>query len=283
MLALLRPNSTAGLKRLFARVGMAGIWLLLSSALSMAQDAGDRPARTSEAVFALQNATWSELEKGLSLLQANTALGTRLTVLRIDPDLFSFSVIQQDRPDGERADEVLNRTGAAIAVNGGFFSIRKDDALAPVGMLMDDGVKISNPWVVTGGFVGISPEGRLKITESEKGIPEGIHEAIQSRPVLIEPGGLWAMRTNANDQERRTLLCLLKEGDAILVMISGGGLSLYEAGWLLRRPDRGGMFGCDSAIGLDGGGSTQLSVRERPELNVTGFSRVQNFLVVSHR
>jgi len=283
MFAPLRPNFTSGLKVPRICAALAGLWLLLGGPAALAQDAGDRPARTSEAIYALENATWSELATGLSLLQASTALGTRLTVLKIKPDNYRFAIEQGAAADGERADDILERSEARIVVNGGFFSINKDGRLSPVGMLVDNGVAVSSPWLITGGFVGINSEGRLSISESEAGAPALAIEAIQSRPVLIAPGGKWAMRTNAGNQERRTLLCLLADQSVLLLTISGGGLSLYEAGWLLRGKARGGMFECDSAIGLDGGGSTQLSVRDHPELDVTGFSPVQNFLLVMDR
>jgi exopolysaccharide biosynthesis protein len=283
MLAELRPTFCTWLKTASLQLVMvAGIWCVWPS-LASAQDISERPARTSEAVNALKNSEWRELEEGLSLLQASTALGTRLTVLKIDSDHFRFSVEQQNLPEGERADDVIERSEALLVVNGGFFRIRKDNGLFPVGLLMDDGEAISSPWLSSGGFVSISADGNIAISESETGVPNNVREAIQSRPVLIAPGGKWAMRTNANLQERRTLLCLLGDGSIILMVVSGGGLSLYEAGWLLRGTARGGLMGCDAAIALDGGGSTQLSVRGHPGLDVTGFSPVQNFLAVSRR
>ena len=69
----------------------------------------------------------------------------------------------------------------------------------------------------------------------------------------------------------------------LIVLVSGQGLSLFEAGWLLRGENWGGWFDCDSAIALDGGGSTQLYVADHPEMTIEGATPVQNALVVKRK
>ena len=248
-----------------------------------AQDATSRPPRAEEAVAALQRASWEQLEEGLSLHQAVTALGTRLTTLKISPRLFRFSIEQQETPMGERAGAVLRRTGGVVAVNGGFFGQKADGQLYPVGELIDDGTSVSGSWSSVGGYLALNDDGVPDITLSSEGAPEWAREAVQTRPVLIEAGGRWAMRTNGTELERRSLFCVLGDGDLLLMVVSGGGLTLYEAGWVLRAANWGGHYGCEKAIALDGGGSTQLKVRGQSQLDVTGLTPVQNLLVVHRR
>ncbi len=248
-----------------------------------AQDATSRPPRAEEAVAALQRASWEQLEEGLSLHQAVTALGTRLTTLKISPKLFRFSIEQQETPMGERAGAMLRRTGGVIAVNGGFFGQKADGQLYPVGELIDDGASVSSSWSSVGGYLAFNDDGVPDITLSSDGAPEWAREAVQTRPVLIEKGGRWAMRTNGTELERRSLVCVLGDGDILLMVVSGGGLTLYEAGWVLRAANWGGHYGCEKAIALDGGGSTQLKVRGQSQLDVTGLTPVQNLLVVHRR
>jgi hypothetical protein len=271
--------------------GKAAIFMLcvavlascLQPGFARAQDASMRPPHASEAVTALERGDWEPISGKLSLIDVSTALGTRVTAIRVDTSLYQFSIVEHALAKGERASRVQRRLDAALVVNGGFFSVSRDDDLKPVGMLIIEGEAKSKAWTITGGFVALDRAGSPSITLSPDGPPMWARNAVQSKPVLIEPGGSWAMNTNGTDLERRTLFCLLPDGDAIVVLVHGGGLTLFEAGWMLRAREWGGYFNCDSAIALDGGGSTQLSVKDRSDLDITGLTRVQNFLVVSER
>lgn len=118
---------------------------------------------------------------------------------------------------------------------------------------------------------------------SREDVPDSPATILQSKPLMIEPGGKWAMNTNQALWRPRTLLCTVKNGEAVLLVLSGSGMSLYEAGWLMRKPEEGGYFACDAAIALDGGGSTQLWVEDREDLWVEGETAVHNALLVKRR
>jgi exopolysaccharide biosynthesis protein len=51
----------------------------------------------------------------------------------------------------------------------------------------------------------------------------------------------------------------------------------------MRDPAQGGAFSCDSALALDGGGSTQLWVAGREDLAIAGETRVHNALIVQRK
>lgn len=248
-----------------------------------AQDANYRPARATEAANALFSSQWKALEEGVSVIQASTALGTRITALKLSQGKVRFSIEQQDNSKGERAGSVLNRTNAFIVINGGFFGERVEGDLYPVGKLIDDGNILSAPWIGQGGYLAIDGSGNIQIFSSQSLIPEDVVEAVQSRPVLMEPGRRWAMNSNGNEPDRRTLLCKLANGDIVLMLVTGGGLTLFEAGWLFRSPAWGGFFDCDSAIALDGGSSTQMSITGYGDLDISGLTAVQNFLVITKK
>lgn len=252
------------------------------SGFAKAQGIAGRPARSAEAAAALTEAEWREIEPGLSALRATTALGTRLTALRISPERFAFSVHQQRKEGGERVESIAKRADAVVAVNGGFFSVSDDGKLQPVGLLKDDGEVLTPAWQRDGGFLAIR-KGRPFIRPTRKGMPGVAEEILQSKPVLIEPGKRWSMRVNRPNQEKRSLVCLLPDGDVVLFVVNGGGLSLFEAGWLFRSRSWGGYFDCDSAIALDGGGSTQLYVSGAEDYSIAGETPVQNALVITRR
>ncbi|MCU0789818.1 MAG: phosphodiester glycosidase family protein, partial [Nitratireductor sp.] len=175
------------------------------------------------------------------------------------------------------------RAGALIAVNGGFFGERTEGkGLYPVGLLRIGG-KIRSPnWRTAGGYILFGEKG-VSIAASSAEVPDEPKTILQSKPLMIEPGGKWAMNTNQALWRPRTLLCTLDGGVAVLVVLSGSGMSLYEAGWLMRPAGVGGTFGCDAALALDGGGSTQLWVEGRDDLSVRGETPVHNSLVVRRR
>lgn len=258
-------------------------WNWFSGVPATAQSLTQIPPRTSEAVNSLQESVWRELLPGLEAMEVATALGTRLVALRIAHAKFRFSVVQQEEESGERARSVVRRLDAVLAVNGGFFASSSQGRLSPVGMLVDDGERLSAAWPLSGGFLAFDRDGLPNITLSPDGPPEQAVEAIQSRPVILEPGGKWAMNTNGNDPERRTIFCRLDQETSLILLVTGQGLSLYEAGWLLRSPSWGGFFDCDSAIALDGGSSSQLSIAGEWDLRVDALARVQNFLVIQSR
>jgi exopolysaccharide biosynthesis protein len=266
------------------------LWSLLVCFISFqnkfnasASEISSPPPRAAEAVSTLKMHQWEKLEDGLMLHQASTALGTRFTTLKISLEEFRFSIEQQATPMGERASSALERTNAKIAINGGFFGQSDDGSLFPVGQLVDNGASHSGAWSSVGGYLAIDTDGMPDISVSSDGVPSNAVDAVQTKPVLIEAGGLWAMNTNGNEPEWRSLVCILADGDVLLVAVSGGGLTLYEAGWVLRAPKWGGFYDCDRAIALDGGGSTQLEVRDHPRLKISGLTPVQNLLLVDKR
>lgn len=251
-------------------------------AQAFAQDTTRRPARAAEVVEALDNALWKELEIGATHIGIQTALGVRLEAFRFQPKYFTFSLEQQNISTGEVVQTLGPRVGAFLAVNGGFFAREADGSLRAVGLLKDDGEIVSRPWRTSGGYLVVEENG-LSIWPTKKILKEDIKELVQSRPVIIEQGKRWALNNNLGNIKNRSLVCILPDASIIILTISGQGLSLYEAGWTLRGKEWGGWFDCDSAIALDGGGSTQLYVKQHPEFTVVGDTPVHNALVVKRK
>lgn len=237
------------------------------------------PAQTKSIVSALENVEWHRIENGLDALSISTPLGVKLFAFKISPKLFSFSILQQASENGESVESYASRSDGVIAVNGGFFAKHSDGTLSPVGLLIDDGIQYTRPWAKKGGFLIAGKQG-LQIYPSKKILTNEVKEVIQSKPVIIESGAKWALNRNLRMSKNRTLVCVLKDKQVVLLTFSGLGLSLFEAGWTLRSQEWGGWFDCDSAIALDGGGSTQLYVKDHPEFFVLGDTNVQNALVV---
>lgn len=91
------------------------------------------------------------------------------------------------------------------------------------------------------------------------------------------------MGSNSGLAKPRTILCTLDDGDVILLTVTRFGLTLYEAGWLMRSKEEGGFFGCDAALAFDGGRSTQVWYSGDEKYSSSGISPVHNFFVVRQK
>lgn len=259
--------------------------LLVFAPLAFAAPArAETPPAAAEAAMAVADMAWSEIEPGLSVAEARTPDRVSLTALRIDQKRFRLAPVVQTKPDGETVREFRERTGAVVAVNGGFFGEREwRKGLFPVGFLRIDGKTSGQNWKDAGGYI-LFGEDRISIAPAAAPPPETPATVLQSKPLMIAPGGRWAMNTNQQPARPRTALCTWSGSDELLLLVvHGAGLTLYETAWLLRAPEDGGAFGCDAALALDGGSSTQLEVDGRPSLSVEGETAVHNAVAVFRR
>ncbi|MEM7213938.1 MAG: phosphodiester glycosidase family protein [Pseudomonadota bacterium] len=268
------------LVRLCVRLFTALIGLLVWNA-SYALDLAV-PERTAEVVNALKQGSWQRQDEGIDVLRTITRDGMVITTYRISPEQFSIDVVLQDIETGSYAKDIGEREGAILAVNGGFFAQTEAGKLYSVGYLRLAGTVFSKGWPSAGGLVEID-DGDLGLRATHAGIPKNGKDVLQTKPMIMESGGKWSMGSDLGKLKNRTLLCKLKNGDVIFVLITRVGMSLYEAGWVLRAKDEGGFFGCDAAVALDGGSSTQVWYSGRPALSYSSIAPVQNFIVVRFR
>ena len=258
--------------------------LAFSPMATLAQESDPAPERTLDVREALAALPWQVLEDGLELKEIVSQRGIRIRAFRISLKHFDLGIVLANNAMGERANEIGERSEAVLAVNGGFFGETETERkLYPVGYLRLEGKVHAAPWQTSGGYLSINKD-RVSIRPSIEGPGiEGAGDAIQSKPLLIEPGGKWAMNTNQGHLRPRSLLCVLANGEVVVVVVRGAGMSLYEVGWLMRAPETGGYFGCDAALALDGGGSTQLWVAGHDDLSFRGETPVHNALIVHRR
>ena len=83
----------------------------------------------------------------------------------------------------------LCRSSRVILTGGNFENDEK--GLRPVGFHMNLGEKITStaPWVF-GGYIYQTKNGNVDFSTIKQGLPEGVVEALQSKPFLIEKGGV---------------------------------------------------------------------------------------------
>lgn len=239
------------------------------------------PEASVSVVRALNASLWQELEDGLQVIRAITEDGVEIKAFKISPDNHSFSIELQNGATGSRVKDVAERTGAVVAVNAGFFA-SNESSLYSVGYLRINGAVVSKGWNADGGVISFKPD-RIELTPTHNGIPSGDFDVIQSKPMLIEPGGKWAMGSNSGLAKPRTIICTLEDGNVILLTVTRFGLTLFESGWIMRSSEDGGFFGCDAALAFDGGRSTQIWYSGDEKYSSSGISAVHNFFVVRQK
>lgn len=158
-------------------------------------------------------------------------------------------------------DRVLERLGAALVVNGGYYGLRGE----PEGLAITEGRVVSQFLARLGGGVIAARDGRARLLDAERDpVPcEGEAEfAVQCKPRLVVDGRP-NVRSDDGRRADRTALCLRAGGTVLDVVVArsddadgGGGPTLYRFARLLAER------GCEDALNLDGGPSTGVAWRE---------------------
>ena len=235
--------------------------------------------------IASRAATWQPVANGFRAWSVNLAShGLLIHAWELDLRYFELSVVVQLEEFGSTVAKLRSEHNAALAINGGFFEIDSEDRISPSGVLILDGQEI-HPYVASAGSgVLIWRDGTLRLDWSSRQRSYAKAEsAVQSGPFVVDPGGKNGIYSNDFDRRKRSAICIT-EDRVILVSVGGSGLSLYELGELLSRPSTDGGFGCERALNLDGGASTQASVAIADHaLEIEGTWKIQNAVIVKRR
>lgn len=181
------------------------------------------------------------------------------------PQSFTFVVAKtdvwiEDAKMGRDLGEVLGRTGATLAINGGFF----DTDERPLGLAVSQKKVLSGfSRTMSGGVLTIDDTGvTLAATETfQADAHDDARFAVQCRPRLVVDGKVNIKRDDGK-RSARTALCV-KDGGTKLVAVlvrdvsdPSFGPSLFAlAGYLAAD-------GCEAALNLDGGPSTGAAWRD---------------------
>jgi uncharacterized protein YigE (DUF2233 family) len=154
-----------------------------------------------------------------------------------------------------KLDEVLARTGATLAVNGGFF----DPNGNPIGLAVSEGKVLSqfSPGM-SGGVLWIR-DGVAHLTATEDYRTGVVDFAVQCRPRLVVGSGV-NIRSDDGHRAPRTAICIRSSGRSLEFDVASGdgddpGPTLRELAAELVD------LGCEEALNLDGGPSTGWASR----------------------
>lgn len=142
--------------------------------------------------------------------------------------------------------------GALAIVNGGYF----EADFKPSTWLKSGGTELSPRRAARNGGV-LAVAATRHYVGALAGLAFEPELAVQSFPLIVEPGGRPGIHRDDGRRAARTVACVVA-GQLHFIIIAaprGDGPTLYEADALLRKPAPDG-FGCSAALNLDGGPSS---------------------------
>ncbi len=194
----------------------------------------------------------------------------------VDPTRWQVEVVAaRRRQDWQTAAAVAQQHAAAAVLNGGYFDPRD----RPMGWLVAGGRQLNPPrrndWPV------LTVQGnRVRIRAADGAATwRGVRQAVQCGPRLVVDGH----PTQLKDSPRRARSAagLDSRHHLVLAATRQGGLTLAELAAALARPVAAGGPGCQVAMNLDGGPSTQFCVPG--QVDVPGLYPMPSHLVILPR
>ena len=261
-------------------------WFVLAATLlfwSGPALADDRLTGLHESVL---TAVWRPLAPGFDRLATSVdpSHGLTLFAYRFAPAHVSMRVVPQVNPGGSSAGEVAAAAKAGLIINAGFFWITPKADLAPTGWLKSMGKTLA-PRKSCRACAGVVYADKSGIhIARERGIKTEsvITDAVQVGPLLVERGAVITFKPDG-PAAQRSAICLDHDGN-VVVAAALSPLTLFELAELMQTPGTKGGFGCETALNLDGGPSTQIAVSiPGAEENLGTARPVQNFLAFALR
>lgn len=175
--------------------------------------------------------------------------------------------------------EIAEREKALVAINGNFFHTEEGGSVCffkKNGKIIDTSrtdltERLFLPWLDDAAIV-ITKEHRIKImNKPAEGwrVIDSIPTIFTGGPSLLQNGAevKLAAHTFNTNRYSRTGAGLTKNGHLILIVVDGNstgsaGMSMKEFAQLFK------ILGCDNAFNLDGGGSSTMWIRGKPDNGV---------------
>lgn len=251
-------RQTGALKKAGVLSGAIAICAIVVWIASSSSDKPALPSPPPSASIAAPRASSVARRDDLLVPELTTVEGDdsfRLLVFTIPLDRFRLRAI--DVAMTKDFAPVLEREGAALVMNGGFF----DRQSKAEGLVISDGKTLAPKSVSLGGGIVAIAKDRSTLFAAEAYPTERTADfAIQARPRLVVKS---ASNIGSDDgrSAERTALCLREEGRVLEVVIARGETP-GKGPTLALLADMLVSRGCEDALNLDGGPSTGAAWRE---------------------
>lgn len=192
----------------------------------------------------------------------------RVYILNVDPskayfymgtynDQYEYTAQQTTADHINKA--VSNKVNVIAATNANFASLFH-------GAVIKEGVVLSISNNENQPYFGYTKDGRAVIGTNSAGIPtETLRTAVSGSHSLVENG--YVKPLDMNDEfvyttHPRTIIGLKEDGTVVLAVIDGRQPELSNGASLAKCAELMISFGCIDAINLDGGGSSNVTIKE---------------------
>jgi uncharacterized protein YigE (DUF2233 family) len=237
----------------------------------------DRALWTEKSACLAKHVEWKTLKPGLEAgeidIERRDTTGTKIILVRIDPEKYGFKVIGEPGP-GKAIEALVRESGCLGGINGGYFYYKNDNPLKrfPLGLTIRGGTRIAKYRKNYSGCFFASKSGPgMTYRKPPPGRPEN---ALQSFPMLIYKGRIPDLlkkenrrKLNIRTRHRRAGIGTGWDG-RILWLMTDGKISFFETAFLC------GALGFRDCLSLDGGGSCQMAVFAEDTLRVPGTDRI---------
>lgn len=224
---------------------------------------------------------WQQVDTAMELRSMRLSAGETsglVTVVRLDPRAYKISV-KYDVQNAGYMGEWFEALEPIAIINGGYF----DENGRPTALVIFDGIRRGESYDGFGGMVAINASGEFEL-RSLRDQPfdpnESLQQAMQSSPMLIQPGGELGDFEANQDRSRRSVIARDDTGRILLIASNSAQFTLRELAEGLQSSD----LAIDAALNLDGGRSTGLFL-DTPSAQVTidSLEKLPLVLVVEAR
>ena len=227
--------------------------------------------------------SWQAIALGLDYLQISTpSISThgRIHAFKISlENYFIDTVLAKDYDKlALPVAKFAHKTASLVTINGGFFSPNYQ----PLGLRIQHG-NIRSPLKNTSWW------GIFYIKNHQAHIinPKQYHAhinpdfAIQAGPRLVINGNLPSLK---GGYAERSALCIVPTGEVAVIITERAPLTATQFAQILQRPLAQGGIGCQDALNLDGGSSSQLYVKlPNFSLSVISFHDITDAITIKPR
>lgn len=266
-----------------ARAGwifFAGSWLLLAACTAQDVQTGATPTQAPVPVTAAPAAEtgWRQVGERLEFRRLQFTVADKraeFAILRLDPQAYHIRVAYDSARPG-RISEWATAVKPIALINGGYFDAQKK----ATALVIFDGIARGASYQGFGGMVVVNANGdfELRSLRQQPYDPaEPLQQAMQSAPMLIQPGGILSDLEADDKRSRRTVIARDTAGRILLMVSDFPALTLKELATVLKQSD----LDLDAALNLDGGSSTGMYL-QTPALRfmIDSFDTVPLVLVV---
>lgn len=225
---------------------------------------------------------WQPVHAAMELRTARLAAGEvsgPATIIRFDPAMYHVRVKYDVQHPGT-VREWYEALRPLAVINGGYF----DTSGRATALVVFDGIRRGASYEGFGGMVAINEHGEFELRSLRQqpyDEAEPLQQAMQSAPMLIQPGGeLASIEDNDVDRSRRSVIARDRAGRLLLIVSQAPTFTLRELAQALHESD----LDIDAALNLDGGRSSGLYLHtDATSVAIDSFERVPLVLVVEER